>query len=139
MQNSGWVRLLKVAANIMPVIDSYSPLCPICGIELNPEGRLRLDCPGCGNTLFAVQSRMYRVFRIVVVYGTAAIWAWRRGWDPSFIIFVVSFYAIAVFLIFGHIEGQIRRFFPPKRYVPRTKDVQTLGIYDQDGHSNNKY
>ena len=79
------------------------------------------------------------MFRILVIYGVAAIWAWRRGWAPSFIIFVVSFYAIPVLLILGHIEGQLRRVFPPKRYVPRRKDVQTLGIYDQDGHSNIKY
>ena len=79
------------------------------------------------------------MFRTFVIYGVAAIWAWRRGWDPSVMIFVVSFYAIAVLIFFGQIEGQIRRFFPPKRYVPRRKDVQTLGIYDQDGHSNIKY
>jgi hypothetical protein len=112
----------------MPLIDSYSPLCPICGIELNPKGRLRFDCPGCGNALAVAESLIFKVFRVVVIVGTAAIWAWRRGWPPSFIIFVVSFYVWPVLLFWAYIEGQVRRVFPPKRFEPKRKYLQTLGI-----------
>lgn len=124
----------------MPIVDSlHSWRCPICDAELNPEGRARIDCPKCGNTLFASRPRAYHVFRLVVLYGTAAIWAWKRGWPPSAIIFVVSFYAIPVLLVLGPIEGQLRRLLPPKRYVPRKKQIQTLGIFDQNIHSDIKY
>jgi len=112
----------------MPLYDSHYPLCPICNIELNLEGRLRFDCPGCGNTLVFARSQIYRVFRVVGIVGTAAIWAWRRGWEPSFIIFVVSFYVWPVLLLWASIEGQIRRLFPPKRFEAQRKCLQTLGI-----------
>ena len=112
----------------MQVTDSYSPVCPMCGSELQTEGRVRLDCPGCGRTLVAAQSGIYRTFRFIGIYAAAAIWAWKRGWEPSFLIFVVSFYVFPVVHFWTPIESGFRRLFPPKRFEPAATYLQTLGI-----------
>jgi predicted RNA-binding Zn-ribbon protein involved in translation (DUF1610 family) len=105
----------------MPITDSYSPLCPICGIELNWEGRRQFDCPGCGNTLVVAESRTYRVFRALGIVGTASAWAWRSGWELSFIVFVVSFYIFPILFFWAALEAGIRHFFPPKLFEPKRK------------------
>ncbi|HET9408017.1 MAG TPA: hypothetical protein VFO39_12330 [Candidatus Sulfotelmatobacter sp.] len=123
------IRRAEVLDCYMPEYpDSFFPTCPICGAEVKSEGRARLECPGCRNTLVVHQSRLYRIFRTLAVYGTAAVWAWKRGWEPSFIVFVVSFYAIPVLLFLTFLEAHVRRLFPPKRFDPQRKYLQTLGI-----------
>jgi predicted RNA-binding Zn-ribbon protein involved in translation (DUF1610 family) len=126
------VGLLNIAEQpqrvIMPLTDSYLPLCPICGIKLCSEGRSRFDCQGCGKTLVVAESRTYRFCRVIGIYGSAAIWAWKRGWEPSFIIFVVSVYVFPVLLLWISIERYVRRMFPPRRFEPERSHFQTLGI-----------
>ena len=99
--------------------------CPVCGAELHPEGRQRLDCPDCGTTLIEARSSAYGWPELVVCYGVASLIAWKRGWEPSFIVFVVSFYAIPVFIVWQSIK---RTFFPPKSFRVAPSRIQKLGL-----------
>ena len=110
------------------ITDLESPLCPICGATLFPQGRRRLDCPGCGKTLVAAQSSVYQICRRVGIYAVAAIWAWKRGWDPWGIVFVVSFYVFPVLWLWNIVEREVYRMYPPKRFEPPRTPFQTLGI-----------
>jgi hypothetical protein len=55
----------------------------------------------------------------------AVLIAWKRGWPPSFIVFVVSLYAIPMFLIWGVIEQFV---FPPKKFEVARSPYQTLNL-----------
>ena len=112
----------------MPVFDISLPTCPACGIDLNPEGRTRFDCPGCGKTLVVARSRVYWICRYLGIYGLAATWAWRRGWDPSFIVFVVSFYAFPVMWLWNSMERYFWRIYPPANFELQRSLFQSLGI-----------
>jgi len=67
----------------------------------------------------------YLWLRAIACYGAAALIAWQRGWEPSFIVFVVSFYAIPLFIIWRFIE---QRIFPRKRFEVAPPPYQTLKI-----------
>ena len=123
-----WMSRSEPQRSAMPVTDSYLPRCPICGVDLHPEGRTWFDCPACGTTLVVSESRAYRIFRMICIYGSAAIWAWKRGWEPSFIFFVVSFYAFPVLLLWTALERHIRLLFPSTHFEPKRSLFQTLGI-----------
>ena len=47
------------------------------------------------------------------------------GFDWSFLIFVVSFYAIPVFILWDVI---VFKLFPPTKFKPVSSSFQTLGI-----------
>lgn len=117
----------------MPTADFHLPLnapqsCPLCGVPLHVNGRARLDCTGCGKTLVISESQAYKVARVILIYGLGAVWAWRRGWDPTFIIFVVSFYVLPIRIVWAIIERQIRMAYPPKCLEPARPVFQTLGL-----------
>jgi len=55
----------------------------------------------------------------------AVVTAKLRGWDWSFLIFVVSFYALPVLVLWDVI---VFKLFPPKKFDPVSGPFQTLGI-----------
>src|SRR5262249_40523081 len=105
------------------------PTCPLCNSELHRDDiRLPLfDCRQCGRKLQPVRSRAYLWTRFLICTGAATAYAWTHGFPGSFVIFVVSLYAIPALLIWSAVE---RAFFPPpKRFKPYPSPVfQTLGL-----------
>jgi hypothetical protein len=55
----------------------------------------------------------------------AVVTAKLRGWDWSFLIFVVSFYALPILVLWDVI---VFKFFPPKKFEAVSGPFQTLGI-----------
>lgn len=114
----------------MEVAEFHLPpqqFCPVCGAGICPEGRSSFECPHCGKSLVVAESQAYRWTRLLCTYAIAAIWAWSR-WESSFIVFVVSFYAFPVMIVWRLIERNLRSVFPPKYSVPARSHFQTLGI-----------
>jgi hypothetical protein len=70
-------------------------------------------------------SAVYMWSRVIGCYGIAALVAWKRGWEPSFIIFIVSFYAIPVLIAWRAIEQSI---FPRKKFEIVPPTYQTLNL-----------
>ncbi len=101
------------------------PVCPACQKQIETGGAEMFKCPHCSTLLRAQRPRGYWTIRVIVCFGTAAIWAWKRGWDASFVIFVVAFYAIPVMIAWGYIQGT---FFPSKRYEAIPPAIQKLGL-----------
>jgi hypothetical protein len=60
------------------------------------------------------------------VCGTiAVVTAKLRGWPWSFLIFVVSFYALPMLVTWDVLAF---RLFPPTKFEPVSSPIQTLGI-----------
>ena len=86
--------------------------CPECKGILTPE-TIRpgpFNCPYCAKYIRPIRRPSYLWLRILVCGGVAVVTARMRGFDWSFLIFVVSFYALPVFILWDVIVFQL---FPP--------------------------
>ncbi len=101
--------------------------CPACDGTLTLETirPVPFDCPHCGKSIRPSHRRSYLWLRGVLCGVVAITAAKLRGFDWSFLIFVVSLYAIPVFFLWDIIVG---RMFPPTEFEPVPPPVQTLGI-----------
>ncbi len=104
---------------------AHIPICPVCRTLLQTEGRARFDCAHCGTALKEARSVVYLLLRGIVCTSAAALLALKRGWEPSFIIFVLSFYAIPLFYLWRLIEV---RLFPATRFEVVTSPLQHLNF-----------
>ncbi len=101
--------------------------CPECKCILTPE-TIRLgpfDCPYCAKHIRPIRRPSYLWLRILVCLGVAVVTARMSGFDWSFLIFVVSFYALPVFILWDVI---VFKLFPPTKFGPVSSPFQTLGI-----------
>jgi hypothetical protein len=102
--------------------------CPNCKGILTPQA-IRLgpfDCPYCARSIKPIRRPSYLWLRTLVCVIIAVGAARRSGFDWSFLIFVVSFYAIPAFVLWDAI---VFRFFPPTKFEPvSSSSFQTLGI-----------
>lgn len=109
----------------MRLVSQLAPQCPLCHAELQGENRAPFDCPECGETLYEARSSGFKWLRAIVCYAVAALYSWHKGWEPSFIVFIVSFYAIPALVIWRTVE---QLFFPATRYEAGRSSVQTLDL-----------
>jgi predicted RNA-binding Zn-ribbon protein involved in translation (DUF1610 family) len=103
------------------------PTCPQCKVELrDADVRLvRFDCPRCGVALKPIRRATYVWVRALVCCGAAFFYAWLCGWNSSFVIFVVSCYALPAFVVWSIVE---RVLFRSKNFESAESSIQTLGI-----------
>jgi predicted RNA-binding Zn-ribbon protein involved in translation (DUF1610 family) len=101
--------------------------CPACNGILTPDviRPVSFNCPYCSKYIRPVRRRGYFWLRFAVCGIIAVITARVRGWDWSFLIFVVSFYALPVLVLWDVI---VFKLFPPKQFEPVSGPFQTLGI-----------
>ncbi len=107
------------------------PRCPSCDClltRLQTRGR-RFDCPGCGTALQPLRTPAYRWLRLLGCYGAGIAAARLRGWDWSFVVFVVSFYAFPAALLF---DSVVVNFFPASQFELVRGRLQTLGLGSQN-------
>lgn len=100
--------------------------CPACQGDLTLATILaaQIICPHCEKVLRP--SKGYLWVRFLICFAAGAITAkLRTGFDWSFLIFVVSFYAILVLFLWN---ATLYRLFPPRRFEAIAPFVQTLGI-----------
>ena len=101
--------------------------CPECKGILTPE-TIRpgpFNCPPCEKYIRPIRRRSYLWVRFTVCGVIAVVTARLRGWDWSFLIFVVSFYALPVLVFWDVI---VFKMFPPTKFEPVSSPFQTLGI-----------
>jgi hypothetical protein len=101
--------------------------CPECKGILTTE-TIRLgpfNCPYCAKYIRPIRRPSYLSLRILVCVGVAVVTARLRGFDWSFLIFVVSFYALPVFILWDVI---VFKLFPPIKFEAVSSPFQTLGI-----------
>jgi hypothetical protein len=101
--------------------------CPECKGILTPETirPVPFNCPYCAKYIKPIRRPRYLWLRILVCGGVAVVTARMRGFDWSFLIFVVSFYALPVFILWDVI---VFKLFPPTKFEPVSSPFQTLGI-----------
>lgn len=120
-------RLLFIS-NIPPTLHTIGILsCPICSerltrIVIRPAP---FDCPHCVKQIRPIRTRRYRWVRAVVCGGIAIATAKLKGFDWSFLVFVVSVYAIPALLLWDIFALDLQ---PTIRFEPTQSSVQTLGI-----------
>ena len=101
--------------------------CPECKGILTPQ-TIRpgpFNCPYCAKYIKPVRRRSYLWLRLVICGVIAVVTARLRGWDWSFLIFVVSFYALPVLVLWDTI---VFKLFPPTKFEVVASPFQTLGI-----------
>src|ERR1035437_5177345 len=101
--------------------------CPECKGILTPE-TIRpgpFNCPYCAKYIRPIRRRSYIWLRIVGCGVIAVVTARLRGFDWSFLIFVVSFYALPVLFLWDVI---VFKLYPPTRFESVSSPFQTLGI-----------
>ncbi len=106
---------------------SESGFCPLCHAELPPEliRRLRFDCPQCGKTLQGVRSTAYKLVRGLFIVAFGIVGAMKAGFEGSFLVFVVAFYALPGIFLW---ESVAQWLFPAKTFEPVKGPFQTLGL-----------
>ncbi len=101
--------------------------CPECKGILTRE-TIRpgpFNCPYCEKYIRPIRRRSYLWLRFAACGVIAVVTARLRGWDWSFLIFVVSFYALPVLVFWDVI---VFKMFPPTKFEPVSSPFQTLGI-----------
>lgn len=100
--------------------------CPVYRTQVAPEliGVARFECANCHAELVRMRGRGYWWLRLAVCYGAAIVICWTKHLG-SFMIFVVSFYALPFFFIW---DREISKFFAPTRLERATGAFQTLGL-----------
>jgi predicted RNA-binding Zn-ribbon protein involved in translation (DUF1610 family) len=101
--------------------------CPECKGILTPQtiSLGPFNCPYCGKYIRPVRRRSYLWLRVVICGVIAVATAKLTGWDWSFLIFVVSFYALPMLVLWDTI---VFRLFPPTKFEAVASQFQTLGI-----------
>ena len=101
--------------------------CPICDGVLN-RAAVRpgpFDCPHCLKQIRPIHRPIYRWARGGLCLALAIFAAKLKGFDWSFLIFVVSAYALPAFFFWDIFALDM---FPPTRFEPTRSSVQILGI-----------
>src|SRR3981081_4594876 len=100
--------------------------CPVCRASVATEliGAPSCECPNCHTELIRLRGRGYMWLRAVICCGAAVAICWTKHLG-SFMVFVVSFYALPLFFIW---DSEISKFFPPTKLEPATGPYQTLGL-----------
>ena len=83
------------------------------------------DCPHCRKQIRPTHRRSYLWLRAITCCAIAIAAVKLRGFEWSFLIFVVSLYAIPAFIFWDVIAF---RLFPPTTFEAVKPSVQTLGI-----------
>jgi hypothetical protein len=110
-----------------PSVSTPIARCPLCQGTLTLETirASQFDCPHCTKLIRPVHRRSYLWLRgalcAVVAVGAVKL----RGFDWSFLIFVISLYALPALFFWDVI---VSRMFPPTKFEPVPSPVQTLGI-----------
>src|SRR5581483_904721 len=101
--------------------------CPLCGGILTREviQPVPFDCPHCSARIRPSHRPSYLWLRFTVTVGIGIAAARLRGFDWSFLVFVVGFFALPALFFWDAI---VWRLFPPRRFEPAPEYVQTLGI-----------
>jgi len=110
--------------------------CPECNGIFTPDV-IRpgpFNCPYCSKYMRPVRRRSYLWLRFAVCGIIAVVTAKLRGWDWSFLIFVVSFYALPVLVLWDVI---VFKLFPPKKFELVSGPFQTLGINKSQSRQGN--
>ena len=90
-----------------------------------PFARVRLDYPHCLKQIRPIHRPIYRWARGGLCLALAIFAAKLKGFDWSFLIFVVSAYALPAFFFWDIFALDM---FPPTRFEPTRSSVQILGI-----------
>jgi hypothetical protein len=101
--------------------------CPECKGILTPR-TIRpgpFNCPYCSKYIKPIRRRSYLWLRFASCGVIAVVTARLRGWDWSFLFFVVSFYMLPVLVLWDAIVFKV---FPPKKFELVSTPFQTLGI-----------
>lgn len=101
--------------------------CPVCSGTLT-RTVIRpgpFDCPHCMKQIRATHSSTYRWARIGICAAFAITAARIKGFDWSFLIFVVSLYALPSLVFWDILALDL---FPPVRFETNRSPFQTLGI-----------
>lgn len=101
--------------------------CPECkGILTRESVRLApFNCPYCAKCIKPARRPGYLWLRTLVCAIIAIAIARWRGFDWSFLIFVVSLYAVPVFFLW---DVLIFKMFPPTKFEAVVSPFQTLRI-----------
>ena len=121
------IRLLFIA-NVPAHLQAVGiAKCPVCSGTLT-RAVIRpgpFDCPHCMKQIRATHSSMYRWARIGICAAFAVAAARLKGFDWSFLIFVVSLYALPSLVLWDILALDL---FPPIRFETNRSTFQTLGI-----------
>ena len=101
--------------------------CPICDGVLT-RAVIRpgpFDCPHCVKQIRVTHGSTYRWARVGLCAAFAVSAAKLKGFDWSFLIFVVSLYALPSLLFWDVLALDL---FPPIRFEANRSTFQTLGI-----------
>lgn len=101
--------------------------CPECKGTLTRE-TIRpgpFNCPYCAKYIRPVHRPRYLWVRGLICVILAVVTARWRGFDWSFLIFVVSFYALPLFVLWDLIVFKLS---PPRKFEPVSSPFQTLTI-----------
>lgn len=100
--------------------------CPACAADLySSDVNLgTFNCPHCSKLLKTARGRGYRWGRTLFIVGGSLVWAWH-GWDDSFMLFTLGFYALALSLAWSVMESS---FLPPRKFEIAGSTFLTLGL-----------
>jgi hypothetical protein len=118
----------EVLSCVELIDDESHASCPVCQSELSVKGWKEIKCPRCKTQLRPAILRTLKWVRMFVVFGGAALIAWWRGWEPSFIVFTIGFYMIPVIFLWSIIEHMVCSMFPPKVFEVAQSHILRLGI-----------
>lgn len=120
-------RLLYIS-NVPPLLTALGVArCPLCRgtltrVHVRPGP---FDCPTCLKRIRPVRSPEYRWARSATAAVLAITAARLKGFDWSFLVFVVSVYAVPVLFFWDIFSMDL---WPPIHFEPVQSSVQTLGI-----------
>jgi hypothetical protein len=115
-------------SNVPPRLHSIGlAKCPICDgvltrVAIRPG---RFDCPHCLKQIRPIHRPIYRWARGGLCLALAIFAAKLKGFDWSFLIFVVSAYALPAFFFWDVFALDMS---PPTRFDPPRSSVEILGI-----------
>jgi hypothetical protein len=122
------IARLFFISNVPPRLHSLGlAKCPICDGALN-RAAVRpgpFDCPHCLKQIRPIHRPIYRWARGGLCFALAIVAAKLKGFDWSFLIFVVSAYALPAFFFWDVLAVDLS---PPTRFEPTHSPVQVLGI-----------
>jgi hypothetical protein len=120
-------RLIFVS-NVLPRLGVVGlAKCPLCDgvltrLAIRPG---RFNCPHCLKQIRPVRQPGYRWARFGMCAAFAITLARLKGFDWSFLVFVVSVYALPALFFWDILALDL---YPPTRFEPTRSPVQILGI-----------
>ena len=122
------IARLILISNVRPRLHSLGVAkCPVCGGALTrwAMSPYFFDCPHCLKQLRPSHRRAYRWARWGLCGALAIAAARLKGFDWSFLVFVVAFYALPVFFFWDVFALDLS---PPTQFERTRGSVQKLGI-----------